>query len=96
MRHAILSLICPTATLRCVSDTDTYGLKDTYEGGRCVASVHTGNPPDLNVSMHGFTCNNMGISPGCSDKYLNTFDCQWIDITDLPDGDYWLTASSGQ
>ena len=38
----------------------------------------------------------MGISPGCSDQYASNYDCQWIDITDLPDGDYWLTVSGSE
>ena len=46
--------------------------------------------------MHGFSCGNMGISPGCSDQYASNYDCQWIDITDLPDGDYWLTVSGSE
>ena len=76
------SLMCPTATHRCVSDTSTYGLKDAYDGGRCAGNSDR------------FTCLDMGISSGCSDQYQNYLDCQWIDITDLPDGDYWLTVSS--
>ena len=76
---------------RCVSDTSTYGLNDTKFGGRCVGNSKS---PDLSRGMHGFTCFNMGISPGCSDQYLNFYDCQWIDITGLPDGYYWLTVSS--
>ena len=97
MRHAKHSLMPYTATHRCVSDTDTYGLKDTFDGGgRCVAASHTEDPPDLSRGMHGFGCRNMGISPGCSDQYASHLDCQWIDITDLPDGDYWLTVSGSE
>ena len=71
----------------CVSDTGTYG-----GGTRCIAAGLTGDDPDFSRGMHGFTCSNMGISPGCSDKYASYLDCQWIDITDLPDGQYWLTV----
>ena len=75
---------------RCVADTNTYGLKAS--GGRCVSQ---GGPyPPL--GLHDFSCNNMGISSGCSDVYKSHLDCQWIDITDSPDGFYWLTVSSSE
>ena len=95
-------------TYRCVSDTDTYGLQNTYMNtsngytyGRCIAASYGAQllgsaSPDLSRGMHGFSCDNQGISPGCSDQYASHYDCQWIDITDLPDGDYWLTVSSSE
>jgi len=36
------------------------------------------------------TCEEPGISAGWTDTYGNSIDCQWIDITGLPDGEYWL------
>ena len=30
----------------------------------------------------------MGISAGCGDIYGSGLSCQWIDITDVPDGEY--------
>jgi hypothetical protein len=33
-----------------------------------------------------------GISPGWSDVYDRELEGQWIDVTDLPDGTYWLEA----
>ena len=33
---------------------------------------------------------------GCSDEYHSNYDCQWIDITNVTDGHYWLTVSSGK
>lgn len=35
-----------------------------------------------------FTCDYMGLSVGCFDEYAFTVDCQWIDLTDIPDGRY--------
>lgn len=35
-----------------------------------------------------FLCYVVGISVGCTDVYKHTLDCQWIDITDLPAGQY--------
>jgi len=37
-----------------------------------------------------YTCGNMGISAGCYDVYGVGTQCQWIDITDVPDGQYRL------
>ena len=39
-----------------------------------------------------YTCNDQGVSAGWADVYNAGLDCQWIDITDLPDGDYVLEA----
>ena len=35
-----------------------------------------------------YTCGNMGISTGCYDRYGAGTQCQWLDITDVPTGDY--------
>lgn len=35
-----------------------------------------------------YTCENMGISAQCGDYYYIGLPCQWIDITDLPEGNY--------
>jgi hypothetical protein len=39
-----------------------------------------------------YTCGNMGISAGCYDSYGAGTQCQWIDITDVPTGDYRLAV----
>jgi len=37
-----------------------------------------------------YNCVNMGISANCGDVYGPDTPCQWIDITDLPAGDYTM------
>lgn len=40
-----------------------------------------------------FTCNNQGLHVGWEDVYPNDIDCQWIDITGVPAGEYLLTVA---
>ncbi len=39
-----------------------------------------------------YHCTNQGISAGCEDFYDYGLDCQWIDITDVADGQYTLVV----
>jgi hypothetical protein len=41
-----------------------------------------------------FNCEDQGVSAGWYDLYPRRLDCQWVDITDLPDGDYVLQAET--
>jgi hypothetical protein len=40
-----------------------------------------------------FTCSDQGIGAGCMDIYGASLSCQWIDITDTPDGTYNLVVT---
>lgn len=53
-----------------------------FKNGFCVLDLGctTGSPQ--------FSCGNMGISAGCHDIYSSGLACQWIDVTDIPDGRY--------
>lgn len=37
-----------------------------------------------------YDCDNQGVSVGWADTYDSALDCQWLDITDVPVGDYVL------
>ncbi len=39
-----------------------------------------------------YTCGNMGITAGCRDTYSSALTCQWIDITNVPAGSYYLVV----
>lgn len=56
-----------------------------FKNGFCVM--------DLECSGGGsaqYGCGNMGISAGCGDIYSSGLSCQWIDVTDVEDGTYYL------
>ncbi|MCA9704807.1 MAG: hypothetical protein KDK70_03020 [Myxococcales bacterium] len=41
----------------------------------------------------GYTCSDQGISVGWEDVYGSYLDCQYVDITDVPPGDYVLRVA---
>ncbi len=45
------------------------------------------DPPDP------FTCTNQGLHVGWEDVYPNDIDCQWVDITGVPAGNYLLKVA---
>lgn len=50
---------------------------------------------DLTCDLGGtsqYGCNPMGISAMCSDIYSSGLSCQWVDVTDVPDGTYTLVV----
>ena len=63
-------------------DEDGNEIPIGFKNGFCVLDLGctTGSPQ--------FGCGNMGISAGCYDAYGSGLRCQWIDITDVPDGRY--------
>lgn len=40
-----------------------------------------------------YSCSSQGIQAGWSDLYGNALDCQWLDITDIPSGDYHIRVT---
>ena len=69
---------------------DLFELDGTYipigfKNGFCVM--------DLECSGGGtgqYGCSTMGISAGCGDIYSSGLSCQWIDVTSIDDGTYFL------
>ncbi len=57
-----------------------------FKNGFCVLdlSCSTGTP--------SYGCSYMGISAGCADIYSSSLACQWVDLTDLPEGQYTLVV----
>ncbi|MCB9295063.1 MAG: T9SS type A sorting domain-containing protein [Lewinellaceae bacterium] len=53
-----------------------------FKNGFCVIDLgcSTGTPK--------YGCGNMGITAGCYDIYSASLPCQWVDVTDIPDGAY--------
>jgi len=46
---------------------------------------------DCPAGMVGdYRCDFQGISAGCADIYSQALDCQWVDVTDVPSGQYRL------
>lgn len=58
-----------------------------YKNGFCITDFgcEPGQTPK-------FSCDNMGLSAGCYDTYWSDLECQWIDVTDLPDGAYTMVV----
>ena len=68
-----------------------YRLYDTQ--GNLIPAGHKNGFCVMDLCGFGqYGCGNMGISAGCYDVYGAGTQCQWIDVTDVPDGDYRLAV----
>jgi hypothetical protein len=80
------------------ADFIEYRLEDL--GGRTAALGRKQAFCLMDVQAHGdqvagepiYDCDDQGIQRGWSDIYPADVPCQWLDVTDLPDGDYRLVA----
>ncbi|MFN2548303.1 MAG: lysyl oxidase family protein [Myxococcales bacterium] len=57
--------------------------------GFCIEGVEqvAGNSPDL------YDCRNQGLASGWEDIYGASLNCQWLDVTGVPGGDYTLRVT---
>ncbi len=62
-------------------------LPTSFKNGFCVEDVYCDT-----ISNIKYNCNYMGISAGCEDIYDRYLPCQWVDVTDVPDGNYTLVV----
>ena len=58
-----------------------------FKNGFCVLDLYC--PTGITAQ---YSCGNMGITAGCADYYSSGLACQWVDITDVPAGDYYLVV----
>ena len=68
-------------------DMDGNMLPIGFKNGFCVMDLECG---DGGTGQYG--CSIMGISAHCGDIYGSGLSCQWIDVTDVADGDYHLVV----
>jgi hypothetical protein len=49
--------------------------------------------PESGAKCQTYTCKDQGIRPGCADNYGTDLPCQWLDVTDVPPGQYELNVT---
>ncbi len=64
------------------------------KNGFCVLDSGVYDPNIATDGCFGYGCGNQGITAGCQDTYGAGLQCQWIDVTDLPDGEYDLLVTT--
>lgn len=59
----------------------------------CLEDVEQYQPAPAPDPAKPFTCTSQGLHVGWEDIYPNDIDCQWVDITGVPAGDYLLKVA---
>lgn len=63
-------------------------LPASFKNGFCVVDLDC--PPGI---PNQYTCGVQGLTAGCSDIYDAGLDCQWVDLTEVPEGRYTLAVA---
>lgn len=77
LNFASYQLVRADATVVALGHKQSFCLRDDER-------VVTGAPSS------GYDCTDQGLSVGWSDVYAASLDCQFIDVTEVPPGDYWI------
>ncbi len=59
----------------------------------CLEDTQAYPPKPGAAPAQPFDCNEQGIHVGWEDVYSSDIDCQWVDVTGVPAGDYLLQVS---
>ena len=62
------------------------------KNGFAVVDLGVYDPHLAPQGCRGYGAANQGITVGCQDTYSRNLQCQWVDITDVPDGLYDLVV----
>lgn len=63
------------------------------KSGFCIADAERWEGDGERGSCDVYDCRYQGISRGCADNYGAALECQWVDITGVPDGTYDLQVT---
>ncbi len=61
--------------------------------GRLAAQEEEDTERHFGTAKAKFTCKKQGITAGWADVYGSHLDCQWLDVTGVAPGTYWLRVS---
>jgi hypothetical protein len=84
--YALYELLNLNGTTVVVNGRGVIGHKQAF----CLLDYAQVNPA---AGPPKYTCTNQGISVGWSDVYDASLDCQWIDVTGVPAGNYLLRVT---
>ena len=84
--YAVYELLLPNGAAVVVNGMKVVGHKQAF----CLEDYE---PWYANAGQAKYTCDYQGISMGWSDTYGSYLDCQWIDVTGVPVGNYLLRVT---